>query len=75
MSKFFETFGGRKVTLCFVAIVGVVVLGLTREVPTEQLLDAIKWILGLGAGSIAAEDGLKAFASRSQGEPPGAGPQ
>lgn len=66
MTWIFDNAGGRKFLLVALAIVGVVVLTITDDVTGAQALDSLVWLVGIGAGSIALEDGLAGL--RGKGE-------
>jgi hypothetical protein len=53
------TLGGRKFAMSLLALAVVLILGLAGRVTWDQALSAIKWVVAFGAGSIAAEDGLR----------------
>jgi hypothetical protein len=59
MNALLDFFGGRKCGLVLFGMVAAVVVGLALKLDGTQILDAIKWLVGIGAGSIAVEDGLK----------------
>jgi hypothetical protein len=59
MQSFFESVGGRKFALVVLAMIATVIIGLAKDMEAAKLLDAIIYLTGIGAGSIALEEGLK----------------
>ena len=60
-----SSIGGRKFVLILLTMIGVVVVGCARgDVPTKDITDTLVWLAGIGAGSIAIEDGLGRISSR-----------
>jgi hypothetical protein len=57
--------GGRKLFICFLGMVACVVLAFIRDdIPTKEVIDTMKWLVAIGAGSIAVEDGIGRAFSR-----------
>jgi len=58
MNGLFQFFGGRKATFVIVAIICVGALTAFDKITTERFIELLPWLVGIGAGSIALEDGL-----------------
>ena len=58
--------GGRKFFLCALGMIAVIVVAFIREdFPTDEVIKTLTWLVGIGAGSIALEDGIgRAFARK-----------
>lgn len=57
--------GGRKFVMVYSAMIAVVVVGCLRgDIKTEEIIDTLMLLAGIGAGSIALEDGLGRVAKR-----------
>lgn len=66
MDGFFAVFGGRKMFIGIISVVGIFVLAGIGKVPAEQ---AVKWVTALVVGtsaSIAVEDGLAQVGSKQK---------
>jgi len=61
MKELFSFFGGRKNTVVWVALVTLTVLVITDHVTADKYIETLTWLVGLGVGSIALEDGLSSF--------------
>lgn len=61
MKELFGFFGGRKNTIVWVALVALTVLVITDHVKADKYIETLTWLVGLGVGSIALEDGLSRF--------------
>lgn len=61
MQAFFESVGGRKLAVVVLAMIATVTVGLALKIDGVKILDVIVYLTGIGAGSIALEDGLKAL--------------
>jgi len=61
MKELFSFFGGRKNTVVWVALVAMTVLVVTDHVNIDKYIETLTWLVGLGVGSIALEDGLSSF--------------
>ena len=72
MTWLFENAGGRKFLLGVLGIVAVTILASEGRIDSTQAVDAIQWLIGIAAGSIALEDGLRSILGRK--EPDGVGP-
>jgi hypothetical protein len=69
MQSFFESVGGRKFALVVLAMILSVVVGMVKELDPIKLLDVIVYLTGIGAGSIALEEGLKGIGSNKASTP------
>jgi len=58
MNVLFQFFGGRKATFVFTAIICIAALTCFDKISIERFLELLPWLVGIGAGSIALEDGL-----------------
>jgi len=58
MRNLFSFFGGRKSTLVITAIVATAALTCFDKITVDKFLELLPWLVGIGAGSIALEDGL-----------------
>ena len=61
MKELFSFFGGRKNTTVWIAMIAMTVLVITGHVPVDKYTDTLTWLVGLGVGSVALEDGLSSF--------------
>ena len=59
MSGLFAFFGGRKSSLSIIAIICVAALAGFERISVERFIELLPWLVGIGAGSIALEDGLR----------------
>jgi hypothetical protein len=50
--------GGRKSQLTVVGLIIVVAMGIWRDLPVETIVEYVTYLVAVGAGSIALEDGL-----------------
>lgn len=57
----YQALGGRKVTLAVIGIVAATVLGALGQLTAAEYMEAMKWLVGIGAGSVAIEEGLAKF--------------
>jgi len=58
MSELFSFFGGRKNTTVWLAIISMTVLVIAGHVEIDKFIETLTWLVGLGVGAIALEDGL-----------------
>ena len=66
MNDLFSFFGGRKNTVVWVALVAMTVLVITDHVEVDKYIETLTWLVGLGVGSIALEDGLSSFGKKAR---------
>lgn len=64
MSGLFAFFGGRKSSLSIIAIICVAALAGFERISVERFIELLPWLVGIGAGSIALEDGLGHFGNK-----------
>lgn len=51
--------GKRKLILVALGLAGVITIGIVKDVPPQEIIEQIKWLIGIGVGGFALEDGLK----------------
>jgi len=68
MNAVLDFFGGRKCGLVLVGMVAAVTVGLALKLDGDKILDAIKWLVGIGVGGIAVEDGAAKVAQAIGGK-------
>ena len=66
MNGLFSFFGGRKSTFVITAIICVAALTAFERIPVDKFLELLPWLVGIGAGSIALEDGLGHLGSKAK---------
>lgn len=57
----FDTLGGRKFIICITGIVAVSIYGILKDVEAKTILDILLYLVGIGVGGIALEDGIGKF--------------
>jgi len=65
MRGLFEFFGGRKSTFVVTAIIATAALTCFDKITVDTFLELLPWLVGIGAGSIALEDGLGNLGKKS----------
>jgi len=58
MTGLFSFLGGRKAAFVITAIVCTAALTAFDKITIERFIELLPWLVGIGAGSIALEDGL-----------------
>lgn len=58
MKELFNFFGGRKNATVWIAIISMAVLAGFGTVTVDKFIETLTWLVALGVGSIAVEDGL-----------------
>tara|TARA_R110002020_G_scaffold145643_1_gene319865 strand:- start:105 stop:302 length:198 start_codon:yes stop_codon:yes gene_type:complete len=64
MKELFGFFGGRKNATVWIAIIAMSVLTGFGKVEVGKFIETLTWLVGLGVGSIALEDGLSSFGKK-----------
>jgi hypothetical protein len=60
-----QTLGGRKFVLPVVGMAAVITVAFIRsDFPTDKVIESITWLIGIGVGGIAVENGLARAAAR-----------
>lgn len=68
MTWLFANVGGRKFILCALGIAAVVTLALAHHLEATEAVNDIVILVGIGAGSIALEDGINAWRGGTHGK-------
>jgi len=66
MSGLFEALGGRKNTTVLLSIVSVAVLTGLGHIGADRFVEVLIWLVGIGVGGIALEDGLAGFGNKKK---------
>ena len=66
MSGLFEALGGRKNTTVVLSIVAIAVLAGLGHLQVARFVDVLTWLVGIGVGGIALEDGLAGFGKKKK---------
>ena len=64
MKELFSFFGGRKNATVWIAIISMAVLAGFGKVEIDKFIETLTWLVGLGVGSIAIEDGLSSLGKK-----------